>query len=159
MVYCIGAKDKGQAAAFRGATAKYLYIDEFPDISEEVFSIFSSRLSTAYSCADMTGNPKDPKHWSEEFIASDKDIYFQRYSLYDNPFLTKETIVIAVYIFVMIVQSNYFATKLDLSNLKNEMLQMKIELKKYADDGDRELLHNIDSKYQIILNKLDKFAK
>ena len=92
MVYCIGAKDKGQAAAFRGATAKYLYIDEFPDISEEVFSIFSSRLSMPYSCADMTGNPKDPKHWSEGFIASDKDIYFQRYTLYDNPFLTAETI-------------------------------------------------------------------
>ena len=92
MVYCIGAKDKGQAAAFRGATAKYLYIDEFPDISEEVFSIFSSRLSMPYSCADMTGNPKDPKHWSEDFIASDKDIYFQRYTLYDNPFLTAETI-------------------------------------------------------------------
>lgn len=92
MVYCIGAKDKGQAAAFRGATAKYLYIDEFPDISEDVFSIFSSRLSTPYSCADMTGNPKDPKHWSEDFIASDKDIYFQRYTLYDNPFLTAETI-------------------------------------------------------------------
>lgn len=92
MVYCIGAKDKGQAAAFRGATAKYLYIDEFPDISEEVFSIFSSRLSMPYSCADMTGNPKDPKHWSEDFIASDKDIYFQRYALYDNPFLTVETI-------------------------------------------------------------------
>lgn len=92
MVYCIGAKDKGQAAAFRGATAKYLYIDEFPDISEDVFSIFSSRLSMPYSCADMTGNPKDPKHWSEGFIASDKDIYFQRYTLYDNPFLTAETI-------------------------------------------------------------------
>ena len=92
MVYCIGAKDKGQAAAFRGATAKYMYIDEFPDISEEVFSIFSSRLSMPYSCADMTGNPKDPKHWSEDFIASDKDIYFQRYALYDNPFLTAETI-------------------------------------------------------------------
>ena len=92
MVYCIGAKDKGQAAAFRGATAKYLYIDEFPDISEDVFSIFSSRLSMPYSCADMTGNPKDPKHWSEDFIASDKDIYFQRYALYDNPFLTAGTI-------------------------------------------------------------------
>ena len=92
MVYCIGAKDKGQAAAFRGATAKYLYIDEFPDISEDVFSIFSSRLSMPYSCADMTGNPKDPKHWSEDYIASDKDIYFQRYALYDNPFLTAETI-------------------------------------------------------------------
>ena len=92
MVYCIGAKDKGQAAAFRGATAKYLYIDEFPDISEDVFSIFSSRLSMPYSCADMTGNPKDPKHWSEDFVASDKDIYFQRYTLYDNPFLTADTI-------------------------------------------------------------------
>jgi PBSX family phage terminase large subunit len=92
MVYCIGAKDKGQASAFRGATAKYLYIDEFPDISEDVFHIFSSRLSTPYSCADMTGNPKAPSHWSEEFIASDKDIYFQRYSLYDNPFLSLDTI-------------------------------------------------------------------
>ena len=76
-----------------------------------------------------------------------------------NKFITKENIIIGVMVFWLIVQSNYFATKLDLSNLKNEMLQMKIELKKYADDGDRELLHNIDSKYQIILNKLDKFAK
>lgn len=92
MVYCIGAKDKGQVSTFRGATAKYLYVDEFPDISKDVFDIFSSRLSLPYSCADMTGNPKDPKHWSEDFIASDKDIYFQRYTLYDNPFLTAETI-------------------------------------------------------------------
>ena len=72
---------------------------------------------------------------------------------------SKENIAIGVAIFVIIVQSNYFATKLDLSNLKNEMLQMKIDLKKYADDGDRELLHNLDTKYQIILNKLDKFTK
>lgn len=71
-------------------------------------------------------------------------------------FLSKETIVICVAIFAMIVQSNYFATKLDLVNLKNEMLQMKIELKKYADEGDRELLHNLDTKYQLILSKLDK---
>lgn len=92
MVYCIGAKDKGQAAAFRGATAKYLYIDEFPDISEDVFTIFSSRLSCAYSCADMTGNPKDPAHWSENFLRKDIDLYFQRYTLYDNPFLTPQTI-------------------------------------------------------------------
>jgi hypothetical protein len=72
-------------------------------------------------------------------------------------FITKENIVIAVAIFIMIVQSNYFATKLDLANVKLDMAQMKIELKKYADDGDRELLHNLDSKYQIILTKLDKF--
>ena len=71
-------------------------------------------------------------------------------------FLKKENVVIAVAVFIMIIQSNYFATKLDLAQLKNEMLQMKIELKKYADEGDRELLHNLDSKYQIILTKLDK---
>ena len=76
-----------------------------------------------------------------------------------DKFLTKENVVIAVAIFVMIVQSNYFATKLDLANVKLDMAQMKIELKKYADDGDRELLHNLDSKYQIILSKLDKFNK
>lgn len=73
-----------------------------------------------------------------------------------DKFITKENIVIAVAIFVMIVQSNYFATKLDLAQLKNEMLVMKIELKKYADEGDRELLHNLDTKYQLILSKLDK---
>lgn len=76
-----------------------------------------------------------------------------------DKFINKENIILAVAMFVLIVQSNYFATKLDLSNVKNEMLQMKIELKKYADDGDRELLHNIDTKYQIILNKLDSKLK
>lgn len=70
--------------------------------------------------------------------------------------LTKENLVIAVAVFAMILQSNYFATKLDLAQLKNEMLTMKIELKKYADEGDRELLHNLDTKYQLILSKLDK---
>ena len=74
-------------------------------------------------------------------------------------FITKENVVIAVAIFIMIIQSNYFATKLDLAQLKNEMLQMKIELKKYADEGDRELLHNLDTKYQLILNELHKMNK
>lgn len=69
---------------------------------------------------------------------------------------SKENIVIAAAVFAMIIQSNYFATKLDLAQLKNEMLMMKIELKKYADEGDRELLHNLDTKYQLILTKLDK---
>lgn len=76
-----------------------------------------------------------------------------------DKFFTKENVVIAVAIFIMIVQSNYFATKLDLAQLKNEMLQMKIELKKYADEGDRELLHNLDTKYQLILNELHKMNK
>lgn len=91
-VYCIGAENKGQVKKFRGATAKYIYIDEFPDIEQEVFDIFPSRLSLDYSCVDMTGNPKTPSHWSEDFLKSDRDIYFQRYTLYDNPFLSERTI-------------------------------------------------------------------
>lgn len=74
-------------------------------------------------------------------------------------FINKENIIIVVMIFWLLIQSNYFATKLDLANVKLEMAQMKIELKKYADDGDRELLHNLDSKYQIILSKLDKMHR
>lgn len=73
-----------------------------------------------------------------------------------DKFLTKDNIVIVVAVIVIIVQSNYFATKLDIANLKLEIAQQKIELKKYADDGDRELLHNLDSKYQNILNILNK---
>lgn len=73
-----------------------------------------------------------------------------------NKFITKENIIIGVMVFWLIVQSNYFATKLDIANVKLEMAQMKIELKKYADEGDRELLHNLDAKYQNILTKLDK---
>lgn len=74
-------------------------------------------------------------------------------------FFNKENAIIVIMIFWLLVQSNYFATKLDLANVKLEMAQMKIELKKYADDGDRELLHNLDSKYQIILSKLDKMNR
>ena len=73
-----------------------------------------------------------------------------------NKFLTKENLIIIILVFWTLVQSNYFATKLDIANVKLEMAQMKIELKKYADDGDRELLHNLDTKYQLILSKLDK---
>ena len=73
-----------------------------------------------------------------------------------NKFFTRENLIIVVLVFWTLVQSNYFATKLDIANVKLEMAQMKIELKKYADDGDRELLHNLDTKYQLILSKLDK---
>jgi hypothetical protein len=79
----------------------------------------------------------------------------RRIELLDK-FITKENIIIVVLVFWTLLQSNYFATKLDLANVKLEMSQLKNELKKYADDGDRELLHNIDTKYQLILTKLDK---
>lgn len=88
-VYCIGADNVGRVRKFRGARIKYLYIDEVYDINEEVFELLKSRLSFEYSCCDFAGNPQNEEHWFEKFLQSDGDIYLQRYTLFDNPFLPK----------------------------------------------------------------------
>lgn len=89
-VYCVGADNVGRVRKFRGARIKYLYIDEVYDINEEVFQLLKSRLSFEYSLCDFAGNPQDPNHPVEKFIYSDIDIYLQRYTLFDNPFLPDE---------------------------------------------------------------------
>lgn len=73
-----------------------------------------------------------------------------------SKFLTKENIIIVVVVFWALIQSNYFATKLDLANVKLEMSEMKIELQKYSDDNDKELMQNIENKFNVIANKLDR---
>ena len=88
-VYCLGADNSGRVAKFRGARAKYIYIDEIYDINKEVFELIKSRLSFEYSQCDFAGNPQNPNHFVEEFINSDADIYLQRYTIFDNPFLPK----------------------------------------------------------------------
>lgn len=88
-VYCIGADNIGRVRKFRGPRVKYLYIDEVYDINKEVFELLKSRLSFEYSCCDFAGNPQDPNHWFEKFINSDIDIFLQRYTIFDNPFLPK----------------------------------------------------------------------
>lgn len=88
-VYCIGADNVGRVKKFRGPRVKYLYIDEVYDINKEVFELLKSRLSFEYSICDFAGNPQSPKHWFEKFINSNIDIYLQRYTIFDNPFLPK----------------------------------------------------------------------
>lgn len=73
-----------------------------------------------------------------------------------DKFLTKENIIIAVVVFWAIIQSNYFATKLDVANMKLEMSNMRLELQKYSDDGDKELLNEINKNYKELIVKLDK---
>ena len=92
LVHCLGADNVGRVKTFRGLQAKYLYIDEIVDIHEEVFEILPSRLSLDYSVCDFTGNPKYPDHWAKRFIDSDVDIYCQHLTIFDNPFLSKETV-------------------------------------------------------------------
>lgn len=90
MVYCLGAEKVSQVSKIRGASIKYCYGDEVADWSEEVFGMLKSRLDKEYSCFDGALNPQSPNHWLKKFIDSDADIYCQNYTIFDNPFLSKD---------------------------------------------------------------------
>ena len=86
-VYALGAEKLSQVSKLRGSSIKYCYGDEVADWSEDVFNLLKSRLDKSYSLFDGTFNPKDPLHWLKQFIDSDADVYYQTYSIDDNPFL------------------------------------------------------------------------
>ena len=74
-------------------------------------------------------------------------------------FFNKEMVVFiatisAIMAFGMMIQSNYFATKLDLANLKLEMAEMHVKLKEYSDNQDKTILQNLDNKYNLILKEI-----
>ena len=86
-VYCLGAEKVSQVSKLRGSSIKYVYGDEVADWNEEVFEMLKSRLDKPYSCFDGALNPQGPNHWLKEFLDSDFDIYCQKYTIFDNPFL------------------------------------------------------------------------
>lgn len=89
-VYCLGADNVAHADRIRGASIKYCYGDEVATWSPEVFDMLKSRLDKPYSCFDGALNPQSPNHWLKGFLDSDADIYQQRYTIFDNPFLPEE---------------------------------------------------------------------
>lgn len=89
-VYCLGAEKVSQVSKLRGSSIKYVYGDEVADWNEEVFEMLKSRLDKPYSCFDGALNPQGPNHWMKEFLDSDFDIYCQKYTIFDNPFLDKK---------------------------------------------------------------------
>lgn len=89
-VYCLGCEKVSQVAKIRGASIKYAYGDEVAEWNEEVFDLIKSRLDKPYSCFDGALNPESPNHWLKAFLESNADIYEQHYTIFDNPFLTKE---------------------------------------------------------------------
>ena len=91
--YALGAEKISQVSRLRGSSIKYCYGDEVADWSQEVFGLLKSRLDRSYSCFDGTFNPKDPLHWLKEFIDSDADVFYQTYSIDDNPFLDPDFVV------------------------------------------------------------------
>lgn len=90
-VYCLGAEKVSQVAKIQGSSIKYCYGDEIAKWNKEVFQMLKSRLDKPYSCFDGSCNPEHPTHWLKEFLDSlDLDIYLQRYTIFDNPFLPTE---------------------------------------------------------------------
>ena len=73
-----------------------------------------------------------------------------------DKFLTKENIVIVVAVISIIVQSNYFATKLDIATLEKKMLQLKSDLQDYSDKKDDEILNRLETQYEKIMAKLER---
>ena len=89
-VCCLGAEKISQVAKVQGASFKYCYGDEVAKWNKEVFEMVKSRLDKPYSCFDGSLNPENPTHWLKRFLESDADIYLQKYTLFDNPFLTQD---------------------------------------------------------------------
>ena len=90
--YCLGADNKKHIDKIRGSSFKYCYGDEVATWDEGVFQMLKSRLDKPYSKFDGTCNPEGPSHWFKKFLDGDADIYQQKYTLYDNPFLAKEVL-------------------------------------------------------------------
>lgn len=78
-------------------------------------------------------------------------------------FITRDNIIIVIVAVItavgFIYNTNYFSTKLEVSQLRNEVLQQKIELMKYSDNKDDQILEQLESKYEKILQKLDQIRK
>lgn len=90
-VYCLGAEKVSQVAKIQGASIKYCYGDEIAKWNKEVFQMLKSRLDKPYSCFDGSCNPENPTHWLKEFLDNvELDIYLQRYTIFDNPYLPEE---------------------------------------------------------------------
>lgn len=90
-VYCLGAEKVSQVAKIQGSSIKYCYGDEVAKWNREVFQMLKSRMDKPYSCFDGSCNPERPTHWLKEFLDNPElDIYLQKYTIFDNPFLPPE---------------------------------------------------------------------
>lgn len=94
-VYCLGAEKVNQVSKIQGTSIKYCYGDEIAKWSQEVFIMVQASLDKPYSMFDGALNPENQNHWfKKDFldVIEEKglDVYVQHYTIFDNPFLTKE---------------------------------------------------------------------
>lgn len=89
-VFITGADNKRNTSRIQGMTIEYAYGDEMTTWIEGVFQMLKSRLRCEHSFFDGTANPDTPNHYIKAFLESDADIYLQKSTIFDNPFLPKE---------------------------------------------------------------------
>lgn len=88
-VYALGADKKTSVAKIQGSSIAYCYGDEIATWAEPVFQMLKSRLDRPTSCFDGTTNPDNPQHWLHKFLKSDANIYRQRFTLDENPYVSE----------------------------------------------------------------------
>lgn len=89
-VYILGADSKRSTARIQGMTIEYAYGDEITTWQQSLFEMLKSRLRCDHSCFDGTANPDAPTHYIKKFLESDIDLYLQKSTIFDNPFLSKD---------------------------------------------------------------------
>ena len=94
-VYCLGCEKANQVSKIQGTSIKYAYGDEVAKWNQEVFIMMQASLDKPYSCFDGSLNPENKQHWLKtDFldVIEEKgiDAYVQNYTIFDNPFLSKE---------------------------------------------------------------------
>lgn len=89
-VYVLGADNKKHIDRIRGMTIEYAYGDEMTTWNEGVFQMLKSRLRCEHSYFDGTGNPEAPTNYLKQFLDSNADIYCQKSTIFDNPFLPEQ---------------------------------------------------------------------
>ena len=94
-VYCLGCEKVNQVSKIQGTSIKYAYGDEIAKWNQEVFVMIQASLDKDYSCFDGALNPENQNHWlKKDFLdqVEEKglDVYVQHYTIFDNPFLSKE---------------------------------------------------------------------
>lgn len=89
-VYVLGADNKTHINRIRGMTIEYAYGDEMTTWNEGVFQMLKSRLRCEHSYFDGTGNPEAPTNYLKAFLDSGADIFCQKSTIFDNPFLPKQ---------------------------------------------------------------------
>lgn len=94
-VYCLGAEKVSQVSKIQGTSVKYCYGDEVAKWNQEVFIMVQASLDKPYSVFDGALNPENQNHWlKKDFLdkieEKQLDVYVQHYTIFDNPFLTKE---------------------------------------------------------------------